>query len=70
METHDTDSAPAEHPPHYRGADQGGTEPAAGSSPAAMSRTRVTVIAVIVVALLAVMIVLHVTGVVGAGTNG
>jgi hypothetical protein len=50
----------------------GTSEPAQppGGSPPGARRLRIVAIAVIVIVLLAVMIVLHVTGVVGAGTNG
>jgi hypothetical protein len=67
METLDKDGAEAE-PPRYAGPDSTGQDPAAGIT--AGRRRRIAVIAVIVAVLLAVMIVLHVTGVVGAGTNG
>lgn len=48
--------------------DRRDTEPPDSSPPG--TRRRAVMIAVAVIALLAVMIVLHVTGVVGAGTNG
>lgn len=67
METQDNDGAAAE-PPRYAGPDTTGQDPAASLT--AGRRRRIAVIAVVVAVLLAVMIVLHVTGVVGAGTNG
>ena len=54
--------------PAHPGADDPGPPP--GAVPQSARRLRAAVIAVIVIVLLAVMIVLHVTGVVGAGTNG
>ncbi|MGD0557748.1 MAG: hypothetical protein ABSA93_22555 [Streptosporangiaceae bacterium] len=41
-----------------------------GGQPAGRARWKTVAILVAVVALLAVMIILHVTGVVGSGTNG
>ena len=45
-------------------------EPPPGSRPPTVRRLRIALIAAAVIALLALMIILHVTGVVGAGTNG
>jgi hypothetical protein len=60
-------------PPRYPGTDStdgpAGTG-RAGGQPAGRTRWKTAVIAAAVIALLAVMIILHVTGVVGAGTNG
>jgi hypothetical protein len=47
------------------------TSPSAGAVPgAARPRWKTALVIVIVIAVLALFIVLHVTGVVGAGTNG
>jgi hypothetical protein len=68
METHDERDARAGRPPRYTGADDAAPQP--GSGMTAGRKVRIAVIAVIVVALLAVMLILHLTGVVGPGTNG
>jgi len=68
METHDESGARPAAPPRYTGADTAGPQP--GGRAADGRRRRAAVIAVIVIVLAAAMIVLHVTGVVGAGTNG
>jgi hypothetical protein len=57
-------------PSHPAAGDGAAAEPPGDSRPPGARRLRTLAIAVIVVALLAVMVVLHVTGVVGAGTNG
>jgi hypothetical protein len=53
--------------PAHPGAD---AESPPGASAQGVRRLRTAVIAVVVIVLLAVMITLHVTGVVGADTNG
>lgn len=45
-------------------------DPAPDSRPPGVRRLRIALIAAAAIALLALMIILHVTGVVGAGTNG
>jgi len=57
-------------PPRYPGS--GSTDGPAddGGQPASRARWKTAVVVAAVVVLLAVMIILHVTGVVGAGTNG
>jgi hypothetical protein len=57
-------------PAHPDASARDAAQPPPDGRPPGVRRLRAVVIAVIVIALLAVMIVLHVTGVVGAGSNG
>ena len=68
METPDEHDGNGADSPHYTGMDDAAPQP--GQGMAGGRRLRITAIAVIVIALLAVMLVLHLTGVVGPGTNG
>jgi len=57
-------------PPAYPGTGSSDDPGQSGGQAAGRARWKTAAIVVIVIALLAVMVILHVTGVVGSGTNG